>query len=960
MKKYLTIFILLFQSIVIGQCDNKVSTNPYEPFNLALPDDPNSGIPYAFDQLYLNGLNWWEPDQYQLTDMEFNIGQPYGPMSNIQAPSSLPHYDYLNKFNGDIEELNPNNGWELLLVNLGRFPDNVTPHGSLDLTSAPYIVLYNKYKGIARVFVKYGYNTFPDNAINGVKIYLKYSVGASASGILRLGEGYDKALDQVTTMTELVALAPTAGTTNFWMSADFQLTYDPCVCFFPSKLHLVFEYFSTTDFKLAGRGVEITEPLTSGIHLLDNGFLSNIDYTSGNATNGSIIYKELEKMLIDYKNKLEKYKDDLDLAQQHNAEVNQNLAVIKAIILIKDIGFAAAVGSPPVLALANLASEFFFDDTSEGSKKKVDKLFKKAEEIISKEFKLYINENFKKENTPAKPTMPTAAFSEMSFSGQLTNVQLINGPLFYTPGSFVNQVDQTTFENNILDQVSQNGIYAHEYPVYNQPVGVFALLKSPKLKISRLNEISYQNHIDGLYTNQGNLYRFFTNEKFKYQIQLKEPLVYTFNNGLDIIDSKIEASYLFELKKPETLSDALFNVPSSYFQNTFVHNISIVADNENSVNVTSMNVDNDSCNYNNYVNNPTILYGGQNTPYSLDATLHNNFFYGQEKPWQPVSGDIVKYSSLSVPIDALNQLVCQIEWNGQMGITTNTSNMAYCYDYKKYFKMPSDYNVYLKLAIEVTYSGSHDDGREHSYNYIYTYKINPDDIDELSTDINPNIVGSNSDYTQYMNDLTFDGEVFDGSLVENCKLNGNNYTCKSYKNIYITDNITTLNGYSVDFIAGNEIIVTPNSVLNGEIVLQINPLEYDLSSPTFEAENQVVKEFCGTPNSPSNYIANSLGKSLNIVDSITTTINDQLLDELTDRRFIIYPNPAKNILYTRLDREYAKVIISIYDSYGREVFSESKDNVELIESNISGLSNGVYFVKIIANNEVQTKKLIIK
>ncbi len=126
MKTTLTVSaIILFFSLsytTMGQCDNNVSTHPDSPTNDALPDDSVSSVPYTMDERFLNGWNWWLPNSYNLTNMEFNPGQPYGSMTNIQSINQQPYYSYLKHNPLDqksADQMKPKNGWELLLVNMG-------------------------------------------------------------------------------------------------------------------------------------------------------------------------------------------------------------------------------------------------------------------------------------------------------------------------------------------------------------------------------------------------------------------------------------------------------------------------------------------------------------------------------------------------------------------------------------------------------------------------------------------------------------------------------------------------------------------------------------------------------------------------------------------------------------------------------------------------------------------------
>lgn len=556
MKKHiiLIIAILVFSKITIAQCDNNVSTNPSNPTNNALPDLPGT-VPYQLDTRYLNGFDWVNgnanmPNQeYSLLNMMYNPTQPYTFMSNIQNANLTGYYTYLNKTLGnDLMRLE--NGWELMLINLGRYPNNA-PHASTDFNSIPYLVFYNKFTGILRVFVQFGYNETPPNSINGVRIDLQYitqDLPTNVSGILRLSGGKDKALNLPTTSEIITAVAPKEGQANFWMSGDFQLTYDPCVCVHITQLNLTFNFFSETDFKLHGRGIQIEEPLVNNTTILDKDFLSNVDADLSDTQGGLVIYENINKLIEDYIAKMEAYDQKLAAVNQHNEQVKENLIIAKAVKKIITVGISAAVGTPPILNLQGKLSNLFFDDTTKKSKDKVKKIFDKFSDLAGKQFDTYISKNFVTQNAPQKPIAPTANFSEMYFSGTLTNTSPALGPTFITPGSFKNNVsiDPITNQpiNNILDLPYQD---VYEYPVYNQPVGVFALLEEPKFEKSEYSKIELPNN-NFIYT---------TN---KIQFQLKSPLKYTFNSALEIQKKSVEAMLVIK-----TTTSANF-LPSPSFE----------------------------------------------------------------------------------------------------------------------------------------------------------------------------------------------------------------------------------------------------------------------------------------------------------------------------------------------------------------------------------------------------------
>lgn len=110
-------------SLLNAQCDNQVRTNPSTANNLALPDQ--IGLINSPDERYLNKFNWWNDGVYSLTNMEYNPNQPYTTIANVQDPFNVAYYHYLVEAFG-AEEMNTQNGWELLMVNLGKYPDNET------------------------------------------------------------------------------------------------------------------------------------------------------------------------------------------------------------------------------------------------------------------------------------------------------------------------------------------------------------------------------------------------------------------------------------------------------------------------------------------------------------------------------------------------------------------------------------------------------------------------------------------------------------------------------------------------------------------------------------------------------------------------------------------------------------------------------------------------------------------
>lgn len=235
MKIVISFIVVMMYSFLHAQCDNRVSTNPSTANNFALPDiDGQVNSP---DTRYLNGFNWWADGFYQLTGMQYNPTQPYVDISNIQDPFQSAYYHYLVEALG-AEEMNPQNGWELLLVNVGRFSDDATPIplATADLHSFPYIVIYNKFLGKIRVFCKFGLDQTVYEATDAVEISFRFANEDQYSGAMRLYAGTDRSLDLQTEVTVMTSVTKAQNFGNKWYSTDFQIAYDPCTCFYPSKI----------------------------------------------------------------------------------------------------------------------------------------------------------------------------------------------------------------------------------------------------------------------------------------------------------------------------------------------------------------------------------------------------------------------------------------------------------------------------------------------------------------------------------------------------------------------------------------------------------------------------------------------------------------------------------------------------------------------------------------------------
>ncbi len=145
---------------ILGQiCDpNGITTSPYIP-------DVSTGSSYVLpDPAFENNFEWFGNDGQYLFQFPLNNMDGYTSVQAMESPyngfANLT-YPFLT-LGVTLDELDmyPEQGWELLSVNLGSYPSGLLLAAHLpSFNSAndrtPYLILYNKQRGIIRIFCNY-------------------------------------------------------------------------------------------------------------------------------------------------------------------------------------------------------------------------------------------------------------------------------------------------------------------------------------------------------------------------------------------------------------------------------------------------------------------------------------------------------------------------------------------------------------------------------------------------------------------------------------------------------------------------------------------------------------------------------------------------------------------------------------------------------------------------------------
>ena len=134
------------------------------------------------------------------------------------------------------KDYDPAKGWELMSHYFG---------GTYDPNTAPYIILYNRYQGILRVFfyirtgigIAYNAGRIDINFIRNPEYHTRVGI-QQESALLSYAKTPIKALDKFD--KNLISSSPIIvnGEGNFWLYADFPMAYDACTCNYISQLSI--------------------------------------------------------------------------------------------------------------------------------------------------------------------------------------------------------------------------------------------------------------------------------------------------------------------------------------------------------------------------------------------------------------------------------------------------------------------------------------------------------------------------------------------------------------------------------------------------------------------------------------------------------------------------------------------------------------------------------------------------
>lgn len=231
------------------------STHPCMPYGIQT--DP----PRAVNRQYpirRNTFNWYSGAAYGGRGYNINWTVPLNP--SIFMPWEQSDNPRLTHILGQNDT--PTQGWQLIKRDLGYNDAGV----ALGAIKNPYVIIYNRYTGVLRVFVATG-EIAP--GYNFAHIKLSFNPDAARkAGTLNRATGLGIALEDTAPGGGLNFLSITKYQNSFgkWFYADFPMEYDPCTCLFDSKFLVEINLVDVLDVQLRGlsKGTLMTTNAATG------------------------------------------------------------------------------------------------------------------------------------------------------------------------------------------------------------------------------------------------------------------------------------------------------------------------------------------------------------------------------------------------------------------------------------------------------------------------------------------------------------------------------------------------------------------------------------------------------------------------------------------------------------------------------------------------------------------------
>ena len=420
MKKYIAFILIVFQ------CFTSLKSQCLDSDDKASNDAVNIKTPFGST---VNNFNWRDERYYfyllNPVTNQSSLVDKLSPYFWLQGSPNITHLQAQPTLEKDFQ---PSDGWELVQYYFGQ---------SVDAKKVPYLVLYNRLEGMLRVFcyvpAGFGYN------YNAARIDLVLKKDPNSTQLLKNGMlAYSKmpanGLDKFD--KNIVSSAPTFvdPSGNSWLYADFPIAYDPCTCNYPTFMNIVPVLMNISTIEETQEAI-----VSSG--------------STTTATNGSGILPIIDQLI-----------PKIDAIEKKGAAVSKSLAT----------GLNFIEKLLPITKVIETKSTFTEDDSPELAETMVSRSIKSspikfpdwAKSLPKIGYVIGLVELF----TGGGKSQPTPSIAQARQRFKITgtqSTQFLLSPIdLYVPGS---------------SWPSNTGLTLAK-PYYNNTLGVFALVETPKIK----------------------------------------------------------------------------------------------------------------------------------------------------------------------------------------------------------------------------------------------------------------------------------------------------------------------------------------------------------------------------------------------------------------------------------------------------------------------------------------------
>lgn len=920
MKKLILCIVLLCSvSASAQQCPDRAdnTTNPNNPedyrgnndgYDNTPPDTPDPNYVPLLLNPFLNRMpsnngpkfNWVTPNLFEWHKppstgvSSVMIDNPFNPREHWENVEHL-------KNNASFRDNKPEDGWELIIYGLGQDRQLET----LSSFSHPYVVLYNKYTGILRVFYYLRSSNFSLD-YDAISIKLSFTgdditprnESANFSHMEEVAHPVDNFVKRQNLQvpnTIYNGLDPLSQGAGMWMHADFAMAYDPCVCRHDyNEMRVDIMLTDTADVELTGditaKPIEKVGGTTSGTANIGADYKTGFKTADKFASQAQKSYKKSEELTA-FMLKIAKKK--LPENKQEDAEKQ---IVTEGLTKITELG-----ESVPYVGMA-----------------------------IG-----IVNLLIKEEDAPTKPNNTPITFdATVKLSGTITNQANSSPIIFKVPGS--NYVPYTSNPN------LSNPTIPELIPFYDEPLGVISLVNTPR--------IEYRQNIAADVDDNGEFVPHNTSgppwwENFPMvtTFTVKDPLEIALNpsSELEVVDIKVSTFLEYvpydELKAHQNRLDVGGNFlnypytpgaqmthhnhrPSHQWVTDWTHEDWTLADNPR----TNLELQQSDTMYKiSYGQMPIGCY--ENSKFSLISNLRkgDNAIPPGGQPntenwvWEIPKIVIRLNMTLKHPTTGEHYKFIHSYLVKQEEITESEEPIGY-YGINRLERTSSEKGGYVQQT---------------------RFQLLP-------------IVGG----TGWANDYTNSPGAADNLVLQNQEIGPGRI--EAWDKIIILENVDIKDG--TELFAGTEIIARSENTFNPEVSMKIGrsvDTEVCASTPidTYFPDASDLTTFCDGL-LPNTY--NPVAAKKDFFKNEDDKEKEQFYN------FNLYPNPTDDLVNVEVELvDGATYTLEVLDLSGRAVYNRTLSSAEFTNStlaiNTSSFESGIYFVNVTEGENRMTKRLVI-